>query len=320
MPDGGNAEENAYLDVIQSPHILYDSESPEDFDQLDGQDVAQFIRWITHQYYVVHKTVSGDHALFEDRVGEKGYLLYFHNMITATGAENLESLMKAQLSHDVFSESAIDGSAGIATPPPATKRKSKGPPSSSKEKTDEAIFCYILMERDESRTTTSPSTSTSTSRDGHTQVKKKISVRAGEVAMARRISDAVDLNLQKWKDTLKHLREMENDGIPINHPIFIATKATAKMHESSFNASLKLPPIHRQEVYWIFQTQQHLMYRLRVALQWLALQKKMMRTRSDCQVVIAVAAARSNIKFYCFICTYTMLTSTLDCYVHTLQN
>lgn len=94
MPDGCDAEENAYLDVIQSPHVLYDGESPEDFDQLDGQDVAhQFNRWITHQYYVVHKAVSGDHALFEDRVG--GYLLYFHNMITATGAENLESLMKA---------------------------------------------------------------------------------------------------------------------------------------------------------------------------------------------------------------------------------
>jgi hypothetical protein len=149
--------------------------------------------------------------------------------------------MKAQLSHDFFSESAIDGVDGKnATPPPATKRKSKGPPSSSKEKTDEAIFCYILMERDESRTTTSPSTSTSTSRDGHTQVKKKISVRAGEVAMARRISDAVDLNLHKWKDTLKHLQEIENDGIHVNHQIFIATKATANMHKSSFNASLTI--------------------------------------------------------------------------------
>jgi hypothetical protein len=44
VPDGGDAEENAYLDVIQSLHALYDGESPEDFDQLDGQDVAQFNR------------------------------------------------------------------------------------------------------------------------------------------------------------------------------------------------------------------------------------------------------------------------------------
>ena len=97
-----DGEDNSYLDVIQAPHPLYGSENPEDFDQLDGQDLAQFIRWITNQYYVVHKSVSGDHARFEDRVGEKAYLLYFHNMISATGAENIESLMKAQLTKDVF--------------------------------------------------------------------------------------------------------------------------------------------------------------------------------------------------------------------------
>jgi hypothetical protein len=39
VPEGGDAEENAYLDVIQSPHPLYNSESPEDFDQLAGEDV-----------------------------------------------------------------------------------------------------------------------------------------------------------------------------------------------------------------------------------------------------------------------------------------
>ncbi|KAI2507535.1 hypothetical protein MHU86_6923 [Fragilaria crotonensis] len=89
--------DNAYLDVIQTPHMLYDLENPEDFDNLEGRDVAQFVRYITHQYYVTYKSVSGDHARFEDRVGEKSYLLYFHNMITATGAENLESLMKAEL-------------------------------------------------------------------------------------------------------------------------------------------------------------------------------------------------------------------------------
>jgi hypothetical protein len=50
VPEDGDEEENAYLDVIQSLHHLYDSENPEDFDQLDEQDVAQFICWITHQY------------------------------------------------------------------------------------------------------------------------------------------------------------------------------------------------------------------------------------------------------------------------------
>ena len=81
-------EDNSYLDVIQSPHPLYCSKIPEDFDQLDWQDLLQFICWITNQYYVVHKSVSGDHATrFEDRVGEKAYLLYFHKMFSATGAE-----------------------------------------------------------------------------------------------------------------------------------------------------------------------------------------------------------------------------------------
>ena len=44
-----NKGDNSYLDVIQAPHMLYDLENPEDFDALEGRDVAQFIRWITHQ-------------------------------------------------------------------------------------------------------------------------------------------------------------------------------------------------------------------------------------------------------------------------------
>ena len=70
--------DNAYLDVIQTPHMLYDLENPEDFDNLDGRDVAQFVQCITHQYYVTDKSVFDDHARIEDKVGEKSYLLYFH--------------------------------------------------------------------------------------------------------------------------------------------------------------------------------------------------------------------------------------------------
>ena len=104
--------------------------------------------------------------------------------------------------------------------------------------------------------TTSPSTATSTTRDEYIQVKKRIAVRADEVAMACEISDAVDLNLQKWKDTLKHLQEMENDGIPVNHPIFIATRQQPICTSPCSMHPWQLPLIHRQEVYWIFQTQQ----------------------------------------------------------------
>ncbi|KAI2492946.1 hypothetical protein MHU86_21585 [Fragilaria crotonensis] len=56
--------------------------------------------------------------------------------------------------------------------------------------------------------------------------------------MAREISDAVDFNLQKWKTCLKELQDMEKDGIAVNHPVFLASKATAKLREASFNASL----------------------------------------------------------------------------------
>jgi len=251
-----DGEDNSYLDVIQAPHPLYGSENPEDFDQLDGQDLAQFIRWITNQYYVVHKSVSGDHARFEDRVGEKAYLLYFHNMISATGAENIESLMKAQLTKDVFAESSIDGSiidTELDTPTTATEPKAKrprrtynkgGPPPSSgaKERTDEAILKYInssLMEKnsdhDSSRST---STSRTSAKDEYIREKKRIAVRVDDVAMAKEVSDAVDFSLQKWKATLKDLQEMEADGIPTDHPIFTATKATADLHESAFNAYL----------------------------------------------------------------------------------
>jgi hypothetical protein len=41
VSEDGDAEENAYLDVIQSPHHLYNSKNPEEIDQLDGQDFAQ---------------------------------------------------------------------------------------------------------------------------------------------------------------------------------------------------------------------------------------------------------------------------------------
>ena len=67
-------------------------------------------------------------------------------MITATGAENLESLMKAELSSDVFAESSVPGLCAdteIAVTPTAKKhriRRKTGPPSSTKEQTDNAIL------------------------------------------------------------------------------------------------------------------------------------------------------------------------------------
>jgi len=244
--------DNAYLDVIQTPHMLYDLENPEDFDELEGRDIAQFVRYITHQYYVTYKSVSGNHARFEDRVGEKSYLLYFHNMITATGAENLESLMKAELSADVFSESLVPGSVSDETAvTPATKKhqfnrnKRKGPPSSTKEQTDNAILRYIS--RNEHRDSTGGSltssrsgfSTSSTAKDDYIREKKRMAVEIFDIAMAKEITDAVDTSLKKWKASLLEVRELTEDGITgTDHPLYIATKAAADLHESTFHSCL----------------------------------------------------------------------------------
>ena len=124
------------------------------------------------------------------------------------------------------------------------KKTSKGPTSSTKEKTDEAILRFILNDNDEQSriTTLSPPSATTTavsrSRDDYIREKKRITVRADEVAMAREISDAVDYSLQKWKVCLRDLQDMEKDGISVDHPLFLAMKAAAKLLEASFNASL----------------------------------------------------------------------------------
>ena len=44
--------------------------------------------------------------------------------------------------------------------------------------------------------------------------------------------------MQKWKRILNELKDMEKDGFSVNHPIHIATMATAAFYEASFNASL----------------------------------------------------------------------------------
>ena len=41
---------------------------------------------------------------------------------------------------------------------------------------------------------------------------------------------------------------MEADGIPTNHPIFTATKATADLHESAFNAYLARAKVQQDEL------------------------------------------------------------------------
>jgi hypothetical protein len=247
----GNKGDNSYLDVIQTPHMLYELENPEDFDRLDGRDVAQFIRWITHQYYVIHKSVSGDHARFEDRVGSKSYLLYFHNMVTATGAENIESLMKAELSRDVFSESSVPGLPattahlqetmhGFHTP--RSKRiKHKGAlrTSNTKEETDNAILRYISTSERDTTESDIASASSTAAKDEYIREKKRMAVEAFDVTMVASMSDAVDTSLKKWRVALQELSSLASGTeFGVNHPIYIATEATVKLYEANFHTLL----------------------------------------------------------------------------------
>jgi hypothetical protein len=89
---------------------------------------------------------------------------------------------------------------------------------------------------------------TASAKDEYIREKKRIAVRLDEKAMAREVSDAVDLSLQKWKATLKELQEMEAQGIPTGHPIVTATKATADLHETAFNTYLARAKAQQDEL------------------------------------------------------------------------
>ncbi len=135
----------------------------------------------------------------------------------------MESFMKAELRSDVFAESSIDGSIVItdrdeediiegettASQGRHTNKRTRrlgGPPSSgAKERTDEAILKFInqqLMEdkndaSEKETTTTAAGAVTSSAKEEYIREKKRIAVQADDVAMAREVSGAVDLSLQK---------------------------------------------------------------------------------------------------------------------------
>ncbi len=246
----GNKGDNSYLDVIQTPHMLYELENPEDFDLLD-RNVAQFIRWITHQYYIIHKSVSGDHARFEDRVGSKSYLLYFHNMVTATGAENIESLMKAELSRDFFSESSVPGLPATTAQlqetmhgfhtPRAKRIKQKGVlrTSNTKEVTDNAILRYISTSERNTTESDIASASSTAAKDEYIREKKRMAVETFDVTMVASMSDAVNTSLKKWRVALQELSSLATGTeFRVNHPIYIATEATVKLYKANFHTLL----------------------------------------------------------------------------------
>ncbi len=74
-------------------------------------------------------------------------------MSTATGAENLESLMKAELSAEIFAGSSVSGcltdDETAVTPKKHRMSRKTGPPSSTKEQADNAISTAAFTAKDD---------------------------------------------------------------------------------------------------------------------------------------------------------------------------
>ena len=235
-----------YLNKLQVDNALYASENPADFDVLDARDVSQFVRWMNTQYYVIYKSASGNHLRFEDRVGEKAYLLYFHNMVTESGAENIETMMRAELNDGVFAQSMAPSMTITANTITAASRK-RTSAAAKKDQTDQAFIKFM-------ETMSSPSPSvfpfagvegSSDARDGYIDAKQRIAIKQAEakktlhaIEVGKEMSDAVDTHLKRWKESLKELRIVEQD-FGTEHALTKATKATANMHEMHFNKALE---------------------------------------------------------------------------------
>jgi DNA-binding TFAR19-related protein (PDSD5 family) len=231
------------------------AKDPSDFDKLDMRDVAQFVCWIQHQYYVVFKSSSGNHLRFEDRVGEKGYLLYFHNMVTDSGAQNVESMMKAKLNEEVFAQtSSVTGAmAGDSNQEDYASRPSLTPTAASRkrtvavarrEQTDQA-FMRLMEMLSSPAVLSAAARDTSAAKDSYIEAERRIAIEQAEctkvlhdIAVGKEISDAVDVHLKKWKESLKELENVEQD-FGIDHALYKATKATSDMHQCNFNQALQ---------------------------------------------------------------------------------
>ena len=66
-----------------------------------------------------------------------------------------------------------------------------------------------------------------------------MAVEVFDIAMEKEITDAVDTILKKWKASLSELQELKDDiNTRTDDPFFIATKAAAYLHESTFHSCL----------------------------------------------------------------------------------
>lgn len=243
-----------YLNKLQVDNALYAGENPADFDVLEARDVSQFVRWMKNQYYVIYKSASGNHLRFEDRVGEKGYLLYFHDMVTESGAENIDSMMRAELNDGVFAQSMAQpltktGPLTLSANAITAASRKRISAAAKRDQTDQAFIKFMDTMASPSSSSIFPCAgvveSSSDARDGYIDAKRRIAIEQAEakktlhaIEVGKEMSNAVDTHLKRWKESLKELRIVEKD-FGTEHALTKATKATAEMHEMHFNKALE---------------------------------------------------------------------------------
>jgi hypothetical protein len=164
-------------------------------------------------------------------------------MVTAMDAEYIESLMKAELSQNVFAESSGPGQLAPTTAQlqetmhgfhttRAKQLKHRGGlgTSNTKEETDNAILPYISMSVQNAESDMIAIATSTAAKDDYIREKKRMAVQAFDVTMIASMSDAVDKSLKKWRVALQDLSNLATDtAFGVHHLIYIATNATAKL-------------------------------------------------------------------------------------------
>jgi hypothetical protein len=157
-------------------------------------------------------------------------------MGTAMGAECIESLMKAELSQDVFAESSVPGLPSTMAQLQETMHGFHTPAKSKRIEAQRSTAAKRFSDifPHPSKTTQSPILQV------YPALLPRMTVESYDVTMVASLSDAVDTCLKKWRGVaLQGLSMLATDTESgVNHPIYIATNATVKLYEAMFNTLL----------------------------------------------------------------------------------
>jgi hypothetical protein len=127
------------LDKLQYKHRIFNNEKPSQFDELTTIDLANVLEYIKFQYKKMKNSLSGDHVHFENKVGEKVWLLYMHMAYKDNG--EIAALVIPSLS-SAFGET-MDRDDGddddVQNKLVGTKKRSPGRSTSKSHKIDTAL-------------------------------------------------------------------------------------------------------------------------------------------------------------------------------------